>query len=86
MLCAKQVAVSHGSFKRILDLSPIHQIRHDFSYAPVNCTSDDSSVYFIKDESQRLLFKEHAEKWKNTGYQRFLVNTHTPMEKCGKVH
>jgi len=78
ILCAQEVAVSYGSFANVLTFSPKRQILHKFVAQPADkpkCTSDEK-LYFIKDAAQRSLWTDIKGKWRNTGYQRFIVNKH----------
>lgn len=80
MLCATEVAVSHGTFSFILTTSTRLSLTHRFVHAPRSSTSGEV-FYWIADESHRMRYKRDLEVWKNTAYQRYLANTYYDIER-----
>ncbi|OUS41759.1 hypothetical protein BE221DRAFT_38211, partial [Ostreococcus tauri] len=84
LLCANEVGVAQGSFKNVIDLSSKEQKVHEFGHDPRACPRQGTSriVHYINDTSQRRLYTESSKNWRNTGYQRNLVNRHYAMQTC----
>ena len=87
LLCAEEVAVSRGTFQNIIALSTKKQIVHAFTNNPSACAGQRTSpyTYYIDDVSQQHLYSKSAVRWRNTGYQRFIVNQKYTIQTCGSV-
>lgn len=74
MLCASEVAESHGTFQGVFDLSPKPQIRHSFSHTRHSETSCSKVWHWLASSEQAAKFRNVTTLWKNTGFQRHEVN------------
>ncbi len=99
MLCATEVAASHGTFKGVFTLSEalqeLHLFLNNLDNTPdkMNCaqaikplSSDSfkkaSTYYWIKDTSQSVSYRQGVVPWKNSGFQRYVVNKRYDIDQC----
>ena len=98
MLCARDVAISRGTFHTLFTLSLHMKSKHGFVIDrgegshlslseignPENIPAfqaqhgqqslESEILYYFADENERQLYKSGTVPWKNTAYQRFLVD------------
>jgi hypothetical protein len=96
LLCAQEVAVSHGSFKSVFELSKLKVLHHfEHQLTSQNCTQHDDCEltreksarkctfsYWIDDAKERDTFRKNMKVWRNSGYQRYLTNSHLSVKSC----
>ncbi len=87
LLCANEVVRSKGAFANILALSSKKQIVHDFIYDSSGCGRQGTLryLYYISDLPQSSLYAESIKIWRNTGYQRSMVNKYYTIQTCDNV-
>ena len=86
LLCADEVAVSHGSFRNILRYSSRLKVVHTFvKDLPLTCR-ENIVQYFIKDEIERRVYRQQiCQSWNNSAWHRYLVDKHqiiSTIEHC----
>jgi len=75
MLCASEVAVSHGTFAHVFSLPLQPQIIHTFSSLPGHNNRSCQKVWHWMENSElRANFENVTKVWKNTGFQRHEVD------------
>lgn len=88
LLCATEVASSFGTFRVLFELSTHMRVRHEFSENPLQndlstCKGDcmPTKFYWIDEPDLRKIYlqKLRRRNWKNTEYQRHLVDRHYPI-------
>jgi len=78
MLCASEMAESHGTFKKMFAISSLEdQIRHRFSFKPEYAKSCSQVWHWITAPNQ---YRKVVFPWKNTGFQRHEVNNAYDMD------
>jgi len=86
-LCAREVAVSAGTFKYALLMSQHLQKVYEFSWAQMSkeqCASESQQTtkYWIADEGEADHFKKTNRWWANTAYQRHTMDAYYKMTSC----
>ena len=83
--CAEEVAISRGTFVHVYSLSPRNQHKHRFSLSESNYCSSWETFYWIKNLTRGNLFNNvEMSPWKNSEFQRHLINTDFEMGNCTK--
>jgi len=82
MMCAREAALSRGSFSSVFHLSQQLQKVHTFDWSPRKCYVPGNTVYWIADESERLQFENSIKKWRNEEKQRHEMNAYYKMTSC----
>lgn len=95
MLCAREVALSNGSFKHVFELSERLEVVHSFKIQPPRhaCKNDATStkrstpggkttlLYWVE-EPESATYQQAVTTWRNTGFQRSVVNTQRTINFC----
>ena len=76
MLCADEIAVSRGTFRSIFDISPRNQVIHEYNpvMSKLKCRGKASFSYTIANQTLSTNYHNSMFPWRNTGYQRWLMN------------
>jgi hypothetical protein len=97
LLCAQEVAVSHGTFRSVFELSKQLKVFHHFEHqlTSQHCSQHDhcelleeksarkcTFSYWIDDAKERDTFRKNMKVWRNSGYQRYLTNSHLSVKSC----
>mmetsp|Transcript_10714 Transcript_10714/g.16396 ORF Transcript_10714/g.16396 Transcript_10714/m.16396 type:complete len:419 (+) Transcript_10714:110-1366(+) len=82
MMCAREAALSRGSFSSVFHLSQQLQKVHTFDWSPRKCYVPGNTVYWIADESERLQFEKSNRQWRNQEEQRHELNAYYKMTSC----
>ena len=85
MLCADEIAFSHSSLQQFLSLSEKQHFKHIFVPQKVECkasSNDDIIQHSFKNLTVNEQFMSAILPWKDSEYQRYLVNKDYDMEVC----
>ena len=85
MLCADEIAFSHSSLQQFLSLSEKQHFKHIFVPQKVGCkasSNDDIIRHSFKNLTINKQFMSAVLPWKDSEYQRYLVNKDYDMEVC----
>ena len=85
MLCADEIAFSHSSLQQFLSLSEKQHFKHIFVPQKVECkasSNDDIIQHSFKNLTINEQFMSAILPWKDSEYQRYLVNKDYDMEVC----
>lgn len=82
MLCATEIVLSFSSLNNALALSTRLEKVHTFTNEPTDTCDLDTFYYWIKDASERAHYKRELAVWRNSAYQRHLVDKDVHIESC----
>jgi len=95
MLCAEEVATSRGTFSRVFELSMKRQRTHIYfdSSSQVPCSKasatqqneiwkSDKVAHWISSPTESSAFRNATRRWKNTSYQRDVVDKYFITSHC----
>ena len=76
MLYADEIAVSRGTFRKIFDILPRNQVIHEYNpmKSELKCQGKASFSYSIANQTLSTNYHNSVFPWRNTGYQRWLMN------------